>query len=128
MAAPTDFELVRLLAGVTEADYDDAFVDELIERGGNGYGAVSLLWQVRAAGYAKEVSAASGSTKIELQQRYEHAIERSAYYEGLAGGISDAGAMTSVTMSAAIEDESTEYTWDGVSWPRAGIWAVWERL
>lgn len=127
MATPTDSDIVRLLAGVTSADYDEDFIEELIDRGGNGYGAVSLLWQIRAAAYAKEVSAASGTTRIDLQQRYEHCIERAQYYEGLAGGIADGSGMTSVKMAAAIEDTSTEYTWDS-GWPRAGIWAVWERL
>lgn len=128
MAAPTNVELVRLLAGITEVDYDNDFVSDLIDRSGSEYGAVSLFWQIRAAGYAKSVGIASGSTRIELQQRYEHAIERAEYYEGLAGGISDSVAtMISVTMAKAFEDDDTEYTWGEGGWPSAGMWAAWER-
>ena len=48
------------------------------------------------------------------------------YWEKLAGGISESEIMESVQMAPAGGDESTEYTWDGESWPKEGIWATWE--
>lgn len=129
MAAPTDIELVRSLAGVSESDYDDAYIEDLIERSGTEYGAVSIIWHIKAAQYASSVAAASGSTRIELQQRYEHAVDRAEYYEGLSGGLGDSASMVSVTMAPAYDDEMTEYTWpEGVYWPAAGVWAAWERM
>jgi hypothetical protein len=126
MAAPTDIELIRHLTGTTEADFADDFVDDLIDRAGSTFGAVSLIWQIQAANFATLVAASSGSTSLQMQQRYEHARDQAMYWEKLAGGISESEIMESVQMAPAGGDESTEYTWDGESWPKEGIWATWE--
>jgi hypothetical protein len=126
MAAPTDVEFIRFLAGVTEADFGDEFIEDLIERAGSEYGAVALLWQIKAADYAKHVSASSGSTSLQMQQRYEHARERAEYYERLAGGLAESEIMEAVGMASAAEEPPTEYSWGEGPWPAEGIWAGWE--
>lgn len=126
MAAPTDVELVRDLAGVVEDDYDDAYIDDLIDRSGSSFGAVSLLWHIRAAEYHSLVAASSGSTSLQMQQRYEHAREQAQEWGILAGGLSESEIMESVQMATATSDDSTEYSWGEGHWPAAGLWGTWE--
>ena len=128
MGAPTDVELIRQLADVTDDPYDDELIADLIVRTGSDYGAVSIIWKIKAAAYAKKISVSSGSTKIEAGAQFKNALDMAATYEDLAGGLGDdASTLVSVKMAPAYEDDSTEYTWGEGYWPQKGYWAVWER-
>lgn len=120
MAAPTDIELARTLADVTEAQFADDYVQNLIDRAGSYYGATAILWQIKAAGYAKAVAAASGSTRIELNQKFEHARAMMDHFSDSAGGLADTGTWLEVEMAKAYDEDQSEYTW-----PLAGEWPAW---
>lgn len=84
--------------------------------GQSTHGALALLWSAKAAKLVEKVSIASGPTRIELSQKFEHAKKMAEHFVALAGGVEvlgDGAFIDSVQMSNtdAFDPEYTEYTW-----------------
>lgn len=79
------------------------------------YGTVALLWNAKAAKLAEKVNISSGPTRIDLNQKFEHAKKMANHFVELAGGtevLGDGAFIESVQMANtdAFDPEHSEYT------------------
>ena len=74
-------KLRRMISEPTEATYSDEVLEEYVDDEGSEAGAAGAIWAEKAAALQETAySVTADGAKYELQQKIEHALKLSAYY------------------------------------------------